>query len=110
MKIEYRRLTEKEITTFIGMRIQQLREEGAKEEINLVPALREYYMRHMADGTFVSWLAWDGENIIGTSGCHLWKNRHILDALVGKWAYCLVCIRIRNIEEWGLQGNYYLVL
>ena len=25
-------------------------------------------MRHMADGTFVSWLAWDGENIIGTSG------------------------------------------
>ena len=58
----------KEITTFIGMRIQQLREEGAKEEIDLVPALREYYMRHMADGTFVSWLAWDGENIIGTSG------------------------------------------
>lgn len=68
MKIEYRRLTEKEITTFIGMRIQQLREEGGKEEIDLVPALREYYMRHMADGTFVSWLAWDGENIIGTSG------------------------------------------
>ena len=68
MKIEYRRLTEKEITTFIGMRIQQLREEGAKEEIDLVPALREYYMRHMADGIFVSWLAWDGENIIGTSG------------------------------------------
>lgn len=68
MKIEYRRLTEKEITTFIGMRIQQLREEGAKEEIDLVPALREYYMCHMADGTFVSWLAWDGENIIGTSG------------------------------------------
>lgn len=25
-------------------------------------------MRHMADGTFISWLAWDGENIIGTSG------------------------------------------
>ena len=63
MKIVYRRLTEKEITIFIGMRIQQL-----KEEIDLVPALREDYMRHMADGTFVSWLAWDGENIIGTSG------------------------------------------
>lgn len=53
---------------------RELREEtGAidfniKEEIDLVPALREYYMRHMADGTFVSWLAWDGENIIGTSG------------------------------------------
>lgn len=68
MKIEYRRLTERELNTFIDMRIKQLREEGAKEEINLVPALKQYYMRHMADGTFVSWLAFDGNKIIGTSG------------------------------------------
>ena len=68
MDIEYKRLTEKEIDTFIDMRINQLREEGAKEEIDLVPALRDYYTRHMADGTFVSWLAFDGECIIGTIG------------------------------------------
>lgn len=68
VKIEYKRLTEKELSTFIDMRINQLREEGAKEEIDLFPALNEYYIRHMADGTFVSWLAFDGENIIGTSG------------------------------------------
>ena len=68
MKIEYRRLTEKELDTFIDMRINQLREEGAKEEIDLMPALRNYYNRHMADGTFVSWLAFDGDVIIGTSG------------------------------------------
>ena len=49
MKIEYKRLTEKELSTFIDMRINQLREEGAKEEIDLVPALNEYYIRHMAD-------------------------------------------------------------
>jgi len=68
MKIEYKRLTEKELDIFIDMRIKQLREEGAKEEIDLVPALKDYYTRHMADGTFVSWLAFDGETIIGTSG------------------------------------------
>ena len=68
MEIEYKRLTEKELSTFIEMRINQLREEGAKEEIDLVPALKEYYNRHMTDGTFVSWLAFDGEKIIGTSG------------------------------------------
>lgn len=39
MKIEYRRLTEKELNTFIDMRIKQLREEGAKEDIDLAPAL-----------------------------------------------------------------------
>ena len=68
MNITYKRLTEKELNTFIEMRINQIREEGAKEEINLAPALKQYYMRHLADGTFVSWLAFDRDKIIGTSG------------------------------------------
>ena len=50
------------------MRIYHLREDGAKEEFDLVPALKDYCTRHMADGTFVSRLAFDGERIIGTSG------------------------------------------
>ena len=57
MAIEYKMLTEKELNTFINMRINQLREEGAKEEIDLVPALKDYYTRHMADGTFVGLLS-----------------------------------------------------
>ena len=68
MEIEYRKLGEKELDVFIEMRINQLREEGAKEDIDLKPALLDYYKRHMKDGTFVSWLALDGNNIIGTSG------------------------------------------
>ncbi len=66
--ITYQKLTEKELDTFIKMRIRQLREEGATEDIDLVPALQDYYERHMADGTFVSWLAVDGDRIVGTSG------------------------------------------
>lgn len=68
MQIEYKRLTRNELDTFIEMRISQLREEGAKEEIDLRSALKDYYIRHLADGTFVSWLAFDGEKIVGTSG------------------------------------------
>ena len=68
MQIEYKRLTENELDTFIDMRINQLREEGATEDIDLRPALKDYYLRHLADGTFVSWLAFDGEKIVGTSG------------------------------------------
>ena len=68
MEIEYRKLSEKELDVFIEMRINQLREEGAKEDIDLKPALLDYYKRHIKDGTFVSWLALDGNNIIGTSG------------------------------------------
>lgn len=68
MAVEYKRLTENELDIFIEMRISQLREEGAEEDIDLRPALRDYYNRHMADGTFVSWLAVDEDRIIGTSG------------------------------------------
>ena len=68
MEIKYQRLTEKELDNFIEKRIHQLREEGAKEDIDLVPALKDYYQRHMADGTFVSWIALDGNTMIGTSG------------------------------------------
>jgi GNAT superfamily N-acetyltransferase len=68
MAIDYRRLTEKELDIFIEMRINQLREEGATEDIDLRPALKDYYNRHMKDGTFVSWLALDENRIIGTSG------------------------------------------
>ena len=68
MDIGYRRLTAEDTDTFIAMRIEQLREEGAKEDIDLRPALADYYKRHMADDTFVSWVAVSEGRIIGTSG------------------------------------------
>ena len=68
MEIQHRKMTPADVDTFISMRIKQLREEGATEDIDLIPALKDYYGRHMADGTFVSWLAVDGEKIVGTSG------------------------------------------
>lgn len=68
MEIQYKKLTAGELGAFIDMRINQLREEGAKEELDLKPVLKDYYERHMADGTFVSWLALDGKRIVGTSG------------------------------------------
>ena len=68
MNIIYRKLTDDDLETFISMRIAQLREEGATDEMDLSPALMDYYQRHLANGTFVSWLALDGDKIIGTSG------------------------------------------
>lgn len=68
MAIKYKKMTEKELDAFIQIRINQLREEGATEDIDLKPALLDYYHRHMSDGTFVSWLAFDEDKIIGTSG------------------------------------------
>ena len=66
--IRYQKLTEDKIDTFIQMRINQLLEEGATRDVDLAPALKDYYFRLMADGTFVSWIAMDGDKIVGTSG------------------------------------------
>ena len=74
MEIIYKKLTDAELDTFISMRISQLTEEYTSEgknvpdDVDLESALKDFYHRHMADGTFVSWLALDGEKIIGTSG------------------------------------------
>ena len=68
MGIVFQRLTENELDIFIQMRIDQLREEGAQEEIDLKPALKSYYQKHMTDNTFISWLAIDNGKIVGTSG------------------------------------------
>jgi Acetyltransferases len=67
MQLQYRKLTEKDLEAFIAIRISQLREEGATEHIDLTPVLLDYYRRHLADATFVSWLATDGDQIIATS-------------------------------------------
>ena len=42
MEIQYKKLTDNELDTFIDIRIKQLREEGATEEIDLKPALKDY--------------------------------------------------------------------
>ena len=74
MDISYKKLTTSELDVFIDMRITQLSEEyvlsgkTVPADVDLQSALKDYYNRHLADGTFVSWLAMDGNKIIGTSG------------------------------------------
>ncbi len=74
MKIIYKKLAASELDAFIEMRITQLTEEYVSSgrivptDVDLQSALKDYYNRHLADGTFVSWLAMEGNKIIGTSG------------------------------------------
>ena len=69
--IEYRRMIEADIGEYIALRIRQLREEGATEDVDLVPALTDYYARHLADGSFAAWLAVEDGRIVATSGMSL---------------------------------------
>lgn len=84
MEITFQKLTAEGLDAFIQLRIRQLREEGATEDVDLVPALRDYYRRHMADGTFVSWLALDGGEIVGTSGMSIVEKPPYFGCPTGK--------------------------
>lgn len=66
--LEVRRLSPADIDVFADMRIAQLLEEGAQATCDLHPALADHYTRHLADGTFFSWLALAEGQIVGTSG------------------------------------------
>ena len=44
--IIYQKLTEDKIETFIQMRINQFLEEGATGDIDLAPALRDYFVKN----------------------------------------------------------------
>ncbi len=74
MEIAFGKLTENELDRIIKMRISQLTEEytseGRKvpENVDLESALMDFYKRNLAAGTYVSWLAMDGDKIVGTSG------------------------------------------
>ena len=66
LSIQYRKLTEKDIQEFAQVRIRQLRDEGATEDFDLAPSIEDFVARHLADKTFVAWLAIADERIIGT--------------------------------------------
>ena len=74
MDLVFKKLTEKELDTIIKMRIDQLTEEYTSEgrevptNVNLEESLRTFYTKNLAAGTYVSWLAMDGDKIVGTSG------------------------------------------
>ncbi len=101
MALNYRRLTEADLEVFIEMRIHQLREEGATEEMDLKSALRDYYHRHMADGTFVSWIAVDGERIVGTSGMSFVEKPPYFGCPSGKVG---LLSSMFTLEEYRRQG------
>lgn len=102
METIYKKLTEKELDTFIDMRINQLREEGSEEDIDLKPALKDYYVRHMADGTFVSYIALDGEKMIGTSGISFVEKPPYFGCPSGKIALLSSMYTLKEYRRLGI--------
>lgn len=102
MKISYRKLTVSELDIFIKMRINQLREEGANKKFDLEPALRDYYTRHMTDGTFISWIALDNEKIVGTSGISIVEKPPYFGCPSGKIGLLSSMFTVKSYRRKGI--------
>lgn len=107
MAIEYRKLTTKDLPVFIQMRIDQLLEEGANPTFDLAPNLEDYYTRHISDGTFVSWLAVDGEQIVGTSGMSFVERPPYYSCPSGKMG---ILSSMYTLKEYRRQGIAKILL
>ncbi len=99
--IYYRKLNTDDLPVFISMRISQLQEEGARATFDLAPALSDYYLRHLSDGTFVSWLALEDKKIIATSGMSFVEKPPYYSNPSGK--ICLLS-SMYTLEEYRRRG------
>jgi len=67
-EILFRKAQAGDVGILVKLRVAQLQEEGAEATFDLTPALFDYYSAHLADNTFISWVAVDGTEVIAASG------------------------------------------
>ena len=99
--VKFKKLSMDELDTFIEMRINQLKEEGTTEDVDLKPSLYNYYTKHLADGTFVSWLAIDENRIVGTSGMSFIEKPPYFGCSTGKIG---LLSSMYTVKEYRRQG------
>ncbi len=66
--IEFRKIRKDDIPCIVKMRILQLKEEDAEEVFDITDNLTDYYQTHIADETFIGWVAICNGEVIGISG------------------------------------------
>ncbi|MCR5307612.1 MAG: GNAT family N-acetyltransferase [bacterium] len=66
--ITYRLANISDVDKLVELRINQLKDEGAIETLELKPYLKEYYTTNLNNKSFISYLAIDNDEIIATSG------------------------------------------
>ena len=111
MEITYRKLTENELDEIIRLRIDQLTEEytsvGKKppENVDLKSSLMDFYKRNLAAGTYVSWLAFDGDKIIGTSGMSFAEKPPYFACPTGRLGILSSMYTDPNYRRMGIASN-----
>lgn len=99
----FRKMEPRDIPDYVSLRIQQLAEEGADTGCcDLSPHLSGFYQRHLTDGSFVSWLAQEDNQIIGTSGLSFVEKPPYYGNLTGKIGILSNMYTVREFRRRGI--------
>ena len=106
MKYTIKKATIEDIPKLIECRIEFVKEvnmKASEEELdNYCEHLEKYFLRHLKDGSFISWVAVDAkQNIIATSGLEIQLKIPQLWNLPGKESYVL---NMYTKPEWRRKG------
>ena len=102
MAVDYRKLVEADLDSFIQMRIKQLHEEGSQSKEDLTIPLKAYYTKHLQDDTFVAWLAIENDKIIGTSGISFVEKPPYYSCMSGKIGLLSSMYVVENYRRQGI--------
>ena len=99
--MNFRKATIKDIPHLVSYRKQQLIEEGAPPEIAIDSELSAYFTTSISDGSFLSWIAIDGEEIVATSGICFYQLPPTHFNPTGRTAYVT---NMYTLPEYRRQG------
>lgn len=85
--MDFRKANIDDIPSLIAMRKQQLLDEGLNPVANIDSELKEYFIRSLTDGSFISWLALDKYMIVATSGLCFYQLPPTYSNPTGRVAY-----------------------
>jgi GNAT superfamily N-acetyltransferase len=103
--MDFRKATIDDIPSLIEMRKQQLLDEGFNPVTNIDLELKEYFLRTLSDGSFISWLAIDQSTIVATSGLCFYQLPPSYSNPTGQVAYVTNMFTKREYRRQGISTH-----
>jgi ribosomal protein S18 acetylase RimI-like enzyme len=85
--MKYNRAEAKDIPQLIELRKKQLNDEGLTSTNNIDIELHNYFEVSLRDGSFISWIAVEGDTIVATSGICFYQLPPTYSNPTGRIAY-----------------------
>lgn len=100
--MEYRKAEINDIPHLVELRKQQLLDEGLMSENNIDDELTKYFTSSLADGSLISWLAINGNEIIATSGICFYRLPPSYSNPTGWVAYVTNMFTLKEYRKQGI--------